>query len=140
MKTLLLFLTLLSPAWAAQPVMLQWGWGYSPAQIETLVQQQGWELARPLRHTPDAEHLSQMTFRLPQSYRGSESLRTYIFRNNSLVRVYLLTRGTGAKKVVSLFNTSYRQLTPNAWVDPTNGTRIDQAQIDNNQVFTVSPK
>jgi hypothetical protein len=140
MKTLLLFLTLLSPAWAARPAALQWGWGYSPVQIESLVQQQGWELLRPLRHTQDAGHLSQMTFRLPQSYRGSESLRTYIFRDNSLVRVYLLTRGTGAKKIVSLFNASYRQLTPTVWIDPTNGTRVDQALIDNNQVFTVSPK
>lgn len=139
MKTLLLFLTLLSPAWAAQPT-IKWGWGYSPTQIERLVQQQGWELLRPLRPTQDAGHLSHMTFRLPQSYRGSESLRTYIFRDNSLVRVYLLTRGTGAKKVVSLFNASYRQLTPTVWVDPASGTRVDQALIDNNQVFTVSPK
>jgi hypothetical protein len=80
-----------------------------------------------------------MSFRQPQPYRGSESIRTCVFRDNRLVRVYLLTRGTGAKKMVCLFNTAYRQLTPTAWVDPSSGTRVEQVLLDENQVFTVSP-
>lgn len=140
MKTPLLALVLFSlPAWASRPAALQWGWGSNPAQVAQQVQLLGWEQLRPLRKTAASEHLSQMSFRLPQPARGSESIRTCIFRDNKLVRVYLLTRGTGAKTMVTLFNASYRQLTPTAWVDPGSGTRVDQALLDDNQVFTVSP-
>ncbi|QKG58170.1 hypothetical protein GKZ68_16975 [Hymenobacter sp. BRD128] len=140
MQTTLLVLTLLAaPAWASRPAELQWGWGSSPAQVQQQVQQLGWEQLRPLQKTADSGHLSQMSFRLPQSLRGSESIRTCIFRDNRLVRVYLLTRGIGAKTMVCLFNTTYRQLTPTAWVDPSSGTRVDQALLNDNQVFTVSP-
>lgn len=140
MKTTLLGLALLSlPAWADRPAALQWGWGSSPTQVAQQVQMLGWEQLRPLHKKAESEHLSQMSFRLPQPARGSESIRTCIFRDNKLVRVYLLTRGTGAKTMISLFNMSYRQLTPNAWVDPSSGTHVDETMLDDNQVFTVSP-
>jgi hypothetical protein len=118
---------------------LRWGWGSNPTQVAQEVQQLGWEQLRPLHRTTESGHLSQMSFRQPQPYRGSESIRTCVFRDNRLVRVYLLTRGTGAKKMVCLFNTAYRQLTPTAWVDPSSGTRVEQVLLDENQVFTVSP-
>ena len=140
MKTTLLFLTLLSlPAWADRPAQLRWGWGSNPTQVAQQVQQLGWEQLYPLRRKPDSQHLSQLSFRQPQLYRGSESIRTCVFRNNKLVRVYLLTRGTGAKTMVCLFNATYRQLTPTAWVDPGSGTRVEQALLDDNLVFTISP-
>jgi hypothetical protein len=140
MKTTLLALTLLSlPAWADRPAALRWGWGSSPAQVAQQVQQLGWEQLYPLQKKAESQHLSQLSFRQPQPYRGSESIRTCVFRNNKLVRVYLLTRGTGAKSMVYLFNTTYRHLTPTAWVDPSSGTRVEQALLDDNLVFTISP-
>ncbi|WP_208130070.1 hypothetical protein [Hymenobacter sp. BT559] len=127
------------PAWADRPAQLRWGWGSNPTQVAQQVQQLGWEPLYPLRRTAESQHLSQFSFRQPQTYRGSESIRTCIFRNNKLVRVYLLTRGTGAKSMVCLFNTAYRQLTPTAWVDPSSGTHVEQALLNDTQVFTISP-
>jgi hypothetical protein len=137
--TLLGLVLLALPAGAERPVALRWGWGSSPAQVAQQVQPLGWQALRPLRKTAESQHLSQMSFRQVPPERGSESIRTCVFRDNKLVRVYLLTRGTGAKTMVSLFNASYRQLTPSVWVDPASGTRVEEQLLNNTLIFSISP-
>jgi hypothetical protein len=118
---------------------LQWGWGNSPAQVARQVQPLGWQLVRPLRKTAESQHLSQMSFELAQPARSGASVRTCIFRDGRLVRVYLLMRGPETKTLVGLFNNAYRQLTPSVWVDPGSGTRVEEQLLRNTRVFTVSP-